>query len=141
MGWSRSSTMQKPKNYSRKNSICSCECPIRLDGKTIDKFMIKYEIEPDKSIKKIIPNIKSNYGIKYWATGTNTYWGKFKKVVELPEVLNKMENDEYLIKTGHFTRDNIEVPFVYEIEILNIQKYNTTKIQLERNKKIKNLNK
>lgn len=128
------SNKQKPRNYSRKNYICSCECPICDDGKIIDRFMVKYEIEPNKNIIKQ----SKNYGHGRWST--YSYWGKFGKVIELPSIINKMNDDEYIVKTGHFTRDNIQVPFICEIEILNIQKYNMLKTQIQRKKKLKNLN-
>jgi hypothetical protein len=129
---------QKPKNYSRKMFICTCQCPIiTFDTNTnkryniiIDNVMVKYEIEF---------NTKSNYiPVKYNKYSYTNYqnFGKFKQVIEIPSVFYKLNDDDYVIKVSRFERDGVMVPFISEIEILNIKNYEIIKNQLDRKKKL-----
>ena len=130
---------RKPKNYTRNVFICLCECPVyAVGGEDLDKIMVKYEIEPSKDKSPYNPGkFRTNY--KYnWQT-MYRYWGTFKRVVELSPILNKMNDNEYIIKTSTFTRDNVQVPFIWNIEILNVQKYNLLKVQLQRKGKLKKI--
>lgn len=129
------SNMQKPRNYSRKGYICSCECPILDDGKIIDKIMVKYEIEPNKKVDTYYK--KSLKGKYSWET--YKYWGTFKQVIQLSPIFDKLEDDDYIVKTSTFTRDNVQVPFICEIYINNIEKYKKIKTMLERKAKIDRL--
>jgi hypothetical protein len=130
--------MQKPKNYSRKGYICSCECPIFIDGKIVDRIMVKYEVEPNKKIdnynrKSPKTNFRYNWQTNY------IYWGMFKQVIHLSPIFDKLEKDDFVVKTSTFTRDNIQVPFIYEIQINNIEKYKKIKTMFERRDKINRL--
>ena len=127
---------QKPKNYSRKKYICSCECPIYFENEQLDKIMVKYEIVPNKENKYIKVN---KYNPGRWGT-SYAYWGTFKRVVDL-SIVNKMDDEDYIVKTSTFTRDNIQVPFICGIEVLNGQKYESIKIQQQRKGKLKKLRK
>lgn len=120
--------MRKPKNYSRKECICSCECPISNNGKIIDRIMVKYEVEPNKNIYKINNKNKNKFML--------FYWGNFKEVIQLSPIFDKLEDDDFVIKTSYFTRDNIQMPFIYGIEIKNIEKYKMLKLKEERRKKL-----
>lgn len=134
---------QKPKNYSRKMYICSCQCPIvTFDTNTnksyniiIDRMMVKYEIEFNTD-SKYTPLSKYNKN-KYSYTNTNYQnFGKFKQVIEIPSVFYKLNDDDYVIKVSRFERDGVMVPFISEIEILNIKNYEIIKNQLDRKKKL-----
>lgn len=121
----------KPKNFSRKGKICSCLCRI-LNGNTgnnIEKVMVKYEVTPNtNSLSYIRPK-------KYtWAN--HQYWGEFKQIIELPKVFSKLEDEDYTIKIGSFSRDNIQMPYVAEILILNVNKYLKIKNAEERRNKL-----
>jgi len=134
-----------PKNYSRKGKICSCLCPI-ISGSigtkrgdvpklNIERGMVKYEVEPKKE-SSYIPKLKKNQ----WAT--HEYWCTFTKIIELPKIFSKLDEEDYVVKTGTFTRDNIQMPCVAEILIVNVNKYLKIKmIEERRNKlnKIKNI--
>lgn len=128
----------KPKNYSRKITkdgyICSCLCPIRLGIASIhfDYAMIKYEIEPNKNIARN-NSVDKKYKYSYQSY---QYSGTFKKLIELPKYFDYLDETDFNYKTGHFTRDGIEVPFVYEIEVVNVEKYNIAKNRCERKKKL-----
>lgn len=126
--------LSTPKNYSRKGKICSCLCPIyyeKNDTKMSDKTIIKYEVEPNKHTNsKFIPKLKKNQWASY------QYWGEFKKIVELPQIFSKLDEEDYVVKIGSFSRDNIQMPCVASIVILNVDKYLTIKNKEERKKKL-----
>jgi hypothetical protein len=109
-----------PKNYSRKGKICSCLCPITyLDTKkvvNIEKVLVKYEVEPNKESTSYISKLKKNQWSSY------QYWGKFKQITELPKIFEKLNEEDFKVKIGSFSRDNIQMPYVSEIEILNVDK-------------------
>jgi len=133
----------KPKNYSRKISkygfICSCLCPIRLGISSIhfDEAMIKYEIEPNKNIRRD-DSVDKKYANKY-SYRSFQYSGSFKRIIELPKHFNQLDEEDFNYKIGHFTRDGIEVPFIYEIEIVNVEKYNIAKNRSDRKNKLNKL--
>jgi len=134
-----------PKNYSRKGKICSCLSPV-ITGSIgvkrgeepnfkIERVMVKYEVDPNIK-SNFIPKLKKNQ----WAT--HEYWGNFTKVIELPKIFSKLDEEDYVVKTGTFTRDNIQMPCIAEILIVNVDKYLKIKmIEERRNKlnKIKNI--
>lgn len=62
--------------------------------------------------------------------------GEFKQVIELPKIFDKLNDDDFEIQIGFFTRDKVEVPFIYGISIVNIQKYQMIKIKEDRMKKL-----
>jgi hypothetical protein len=125
-----------PKNFSRKGKICSCLCPVlRMGDKKffdilIENVIVKYEVEPNQTTSYIHHSLKKNQ----WST--YEYWGEFKQVIELPEIFSKLDKEDYTIKTGTFTRDNIQMPCVAEILILNIDKYLKIKNREERRNKL-----
>ena len=124
--------LSKPKRFSRKNNICSCLCPIIVGDKVLDRVMIEYKITPNKSLS-YIPIRKGT-----WSTYQN--YGEFENFVELPEVFTKLViNEDFEVRTGFFERDNIQMPFVYSITILNTSKYNLSKKRIERRKKLTNI--
>ena len=127
---------QKPRKFSRKVFICSCECAVipNASKNILDKVIVKYEIEYDQDFNYSYTPQKS-----YW--GSYQYWGKFKKIVELPKIFEKLNDNEYTIYTGYFTRDNCQMPCIYKIEILNESKYLNLKKQEERKKKLNTINK
>jgi len=124
----------KPKNFSRKNLICSCLCRLAHNALTLENVNVKYEIKPSGENHLYVPKLKNNQ----WAT--YQHWGYFEKVIELPPVFEKLDEEDYLVKVGSFTRDHIQMPFIYEIQILNSKKYELLKNQLQRRKKLNNLN-
>lgn len=134
-----SSPRTKPKNYSRKGKICSCLCPIIYTEQSkmnqlIERVIIKYEVEPNKETHfSYIPKLKKNQWASY------QYWGEFKRIVEIPEIFSKLDEEDYVVNVGSFNRDNIQMPFVTEILILNIEKYKILKTQEERRKKLEKI--
>jgi len=121
-----------PKNYSRKITICSCQCPIvctTLKEMKVERVMIKYEVEPNKEIH-YIPKLRKNQWASY------SYWGEFKKVTELPPIFSKLNESDFVVKIGSFTRDGIQMPFICEIQILNTNKYLKLKQSIERKNKL-----
>lgn len=130
----------KPKNYSRKGNICSCLTKSYYygEGKSnfLDFFMVKYEIEFNKDLDSKLIKLK-----KYQWTSYHPHFGTFKKIIELPKIFSMLDEDEYEVNTGTFTRDGIEVPFIYQILIKNKKKYIKLKTQLERKNKLNNLKK
>jgi hypothetical protein len=131
----------KPNNFSRKGVICSCLTPIiELDGsgrpKIIEKKIIKYSVEPNKNLNRdLISPIKIRKNL--WTTWQ--YWGEFNNIVELPPVFSKLDEKDYDIEIATFTRDNIQMPFIFNIIIKNSSKYNNLKLKEERKKKLFNL--
>lgn len=121
----------KPKNYSRKVYICTCTTIIFFDNKKLDEIKVKYEVEPNKS--------KKNFNNKNYKWYTPPYWGTYKKIVELPEYFNKMEEqNDYVIKTSTFLRDGVSMPYVSAIFINNKEKYESLKLQENRKSKLNN---
>lgn len=140
--------LSTPKKYSRKITkegfICTCECFIVAIGDLssayhdyIDKIQVKYEILPNKYLNR---NIYDKPKGKY-SYSSYIYSGKFKKMIELPNFFDKLDDNKYIINIAYFTRDGVEVPFVYSIEI-DKNEYLLLKNKEERRKKlnkIKNL--
>ena len=126
------SNLKKPKNFSRKCKICSCLCPITCEQipNKIEKVIIKYEVEPNNESSNYIPKLKQNQ----WST--YEHWGEFKKVIELPKIFEKLDEDDFYIKTAYFLRDHIQIPFVYEIIVTNSKKYLSIKNREERRNKL-----
>ena len=72
----------KPKNFSRKVFICSCQCQVSLNGSKgtiIDRVMVKYEIIPNKEFHYEEPRSKH-----YWST--YEHWGELKKESSPPKL-------------------------------------------------------
>ncbi len=132
---------QKPKNYSRKMFICTCQCPIMtFDTNTnkkyniiIDNVTVKYEIEFNKD-KQFTP--VSNYSKNKYSYTNYQNFGKFKQVIQIPSVFYKLNDEDYVVKVARFERDGVMVPFISEIEVLNIKNYEIIKNQLDRKKKL-----
>lgn len=122
------SNSAKPKNFSRRGYICTCLCPVFYDNKKIDDIIVKYELEKGNSNNSYIPKLRKNQ----WST--YQYWGKFKKIVELPPYFNNLVNYKYI--TSSFTRDGIQMPFVYRIEIEDLEKYLIEKKKIDRKDKL-----
>jgi hypothetical protein len=128
----------KPKNFSRKVFICSCQCTVLSRDLTYstavvyENVMVKYEVEPNKDL-----NYEELLNRKYWSQKIS--WGKFKKVVELPLIFSKLNEEDFIVYIGHFTRDKVLMPFISKIEILNIEKYNILKIKEQRKDKLKKI--
>jgi len=125
--------LEKPKKYSRKLFICTCECRVYSISLVLDRVMVKYEVEPNK----VLSTIK----LKKTQWGSYQYWGQFKQVIELPSVFSKLDEKDFIIKTGFFTRDGVQMPFIHEISILNAQKYLLIKNQEDRKQKLSQINK
>ena len=125
--------LSKPKKYSRNIFICNCECRVYATSVALllDRVMVKYEVEPNKVLHKT--KLKKNN----W---DSQYWGKFKQVIELPSVFSKLDEKDFIIKTGFFTRDGVQMPFIHEISILNAQKYLLIKNQEDRKQKLSKIN-
>jgi len=132
---------RKPKNYLRESLICSCDCPVMYNEKDpriyLGDIKVKYSVKPIKNNNKhsINKNITSN---SYWNT-IYSHWGEFDEVVELPELFSKLNDDEFTVKVSEFTRDNRQMPFICEIEVYNIRKYEHLKKVSERKNKLKNI--
>ena len=135
-----SSSYRKPKNYSRKSLICSCDCPVMYNEEEprihLDNIKVKYSVKTIKHSK--YTSTKNTYTKGRWGT-TYSHWGEFDDVVELPEMFSKLNDDEFSVKLSEFTRDNRQMPYICEIEVYNMKKYKTLKIQEQRSKKLKNI--
>ena len=145
-------SLKKPKKYSRNLFICSCECPIYsgnlriiryqnygtrkqgIPGRPwfLDRVMVKYEVEPNKVLYR--PRLQKNQ----W--GTPQYWASFKQIIELPTIFSRLDEEDFIIRIGYFTRDSVQVPFINEISILNLEKYLMIKNREERRKKLNKIN-
>ena len=126
-------TLPTPKNFSRKSKICSCLCTLTLGEDILnrERVVVKYEVEPNTEISHFIPKLKKNQ----WASYEK--WGEFKKVVELPKIFEKLDDEkDFYIKIAYFSRDNIQMPLVYEIVITNVTKYQMIKLKDERKNKL-----
>ncbi len=124
----------KPKNFSRKIFICSCLCPVvPKDSKgsnyVLDKVMVKYEIIPNKDFHYEEPRSKH-----YWSS--YEHWGDFKKVIELPPIFSIMNDDDFIVYTGYFVRDKVQMPFISKIEIINPEKYKMLILKEQRKDKL-----
>lgn len=126
--------LKKPKNYSRHIFICTCECRIYSTSTALilDRVMVKYEVEPNKFL--------SAHKLKKNQWGSSQYWGEFKQVIELPSLFSKLDKSDFIIKTGYFERDNVQMPFIHEISILNDRKYFMIKNQEDRKEKLSKIN-
>lgn len=133
----------KPKNYSRKSLICTCDCQVVSSESTprvlLDNVVVKYKVKPIKGNKYTHGISKNEFKDSRWGTTYYSYWGEFDGIVELPDLFKKLNDDEFSIKTAFFTRDNRQMPFVSEIEVYNTEKYNILKLKTQRNKKLKNI--
>lgn len=120
----------KPKFYSRKGNICTCECfIIDLDDKTLDKVMIKYKIKINKDIKH------------HYYSGTKPHFGEYDGIYEFPIHMINLPISDLSFNTNYFKRDGIYVPFVYSITVPDSNEYLTFKKKEERKKKLKKLKK
>lgn len=133
--------VRKPKNYSRKGFICQCDCSVMYNEKNppikLDTIKVKYKL------KKIENNNLTHKEVykknrNTWMASTK-YWGEFDKVVELPKLFESLSESEFSVKTSSFERDGVQVPFIYQIEIYNINKYISLKTKQNRKKKLKNI--
>jgi hypothetical protein len=62
----------KPKNYSRKGSICSCLCFILCKTNILEKnIKVVYEVEPNSN--------RIKYGSKQSTYKQQIYWGNLSK--------------------------------------------------------------
>jgi hypothetical protein len=129
----------KPRNFSRNIKICSCDCPVvppkafyadKIKG---DWITVKYEVNPNKNTYPIIPKLRKNQ----WST--KQHWGTFNRVVELPPIFDKLSPTDFIVRTTYFTRDNLQMPVIYEIEIKDYKKYQLLKMKEDRMKKLKKL--
>jgi len=137
--------LNKPKNYSRYNLICSCKCPIYLkdkiySGNSVGEGLVdvKYKIKIDKSNNY---TYTSNYNIII-----NSVFKKFKKfadfdnILKLPKIFENFYDDDIDINVDFFIRDNIKVPFISSILVNDIHKYNKTKLKNDRMNKLIKIN-
>ena len=127
---------KSPKNYSRKNNICSCLCPVvslPILTDVLDNVKVKYKLTINELCAK--PE-KKNYR-RSWSTFQ--YWAFFDKIIELPKIFDELNENDFIIKTAYFTRDDVQIPFVSEIEIINLKKYKNIKIKDNRKRKLLNL--
>jgi len=126
--------LEKPKKYSRKLFICTCECRVYSTSTSLilDRIIVKYEVEPNK----VLSTIK----LKKTQWGNNHYWGQFKQVIELPSIFSKLDESDFIIETGFFKRDGVQMPFIHEISISNAQKYFLIKNQEDRKQKLSKIN-
>ena len=131
---SRGVGLNKPKNYTKNGTICSV-CCIILDttGNILERDQkIVYEVEPDINRVKI-----DRYRvIKQNNNRHKIYWGVVKQIVELPSIFDKLSDDDFIVNTGYFRRDNVEMPYVTSIEIKNGDKYKILKTKEDRKKKL-----
>ena len=121
-----------PLNYSKKGMICSCSCYIS-DSKynVLDKeVMVSYEVEPYKD------RLITKYKFKKTTRRNPVYWGSFKQIVELPKIFDKLSDDDFIIKIGTFTRDNIQMPAISSLVIINYTKYQMIKTKEDRRRKL-----
>lgn len=126
---SRGVGLRKPKNYSKKGTVCSVTCII-LDtaGNILDRNQkIVYEVEPNKD-RLVFSRVNTRKN--------RAYWGSVKNIIELPSLFDKLADDDFSINTGYFTRDNVEMPYVTSIEIKNGEKYKILKTKEDRKKKL-----
>ena len=124
----------KPKNFSRKVFICSCQCPIVGVGNDGGYANVKYEVEPNKDMHYV----KTKYPTPNWYTPE--CWGQFKRVIELPPIFSKLNDEDFIVYTGFFMRDNVQMPSISHIEIVNKEKYKIIKLKESRKEKINRIN-
>ena len=123
----------KPKNFSRKKFICSCTTNICFEEKKIDEINVKYEVIPYKKTHKITHISKHK-----WTT--TPYWGEYNKVVELPELFKDMiDGADYTIKVDSFSRDNVLMPYISQINIFDKKLYENLKTKEIRKNKLLNI--
>ena len=122
----------KPKNFSRKVFICSCQCVISCGSNALEYVTVKYEVDPNKELHYYAERKKS-----FWSTPH--IWGKIKRIIELPSMFSKLDEEDFIVYTGYFRRDNVDMPFVSNIEIFNIEKYKKIKLQEQRKEKLSKL--
>lgn len=134
----------KPKSYYR--NVFNCHCitlvikddynKLLLDKITLDSFPVEYKVNPGEgntsSKKKITYN---TYGIKKYQ-----YWGTFKEVTKLPEIFDKLEEEDYTVHVSNFYRDKTLMPFIDYIIIHNIKKYEALRTKEKRKEKIFKIN-
>ena len=133
---SRGVGLRKPKNYSKKGTVCSVLCII-LDtaGNILDRNQkVVYEVEPNKD--RIYSEARHNTFSRVNTRKNRAYWGSVKNMIELPSLFDKLADDDFSINTGYFTRDNVEMPYVTSIEIKNGEKYKILKTKEDRKKKL-----
>ena len=129
-------SIENPKNYSKKGTICSCLCFISYENNILDKnIQVSYEVIPN------MDRISLKYGAvtrtrRSRSKQTITNWGTFKQIIELPKIFDKLNDDDFIIKVGYFTRDKVEMPAVSSIQIINLQKYQILKKNEDRKKKL-----
>ena len=69
--YSSGANLPTPKNYSRKKTICSCECTLTIElfGEVTtlnrEKTSIKYEVEPTQVSYHMEPKLKQNQWASY----------------------------------------------------------------------------
>jgi hypothetical protein len=135
-------TYFKPKNFSRNVLICSCLCPIvpsttfYADKMKCELVKVKYEVKPNKE-SYYSSSCSNRITRNHWSN--SQYWGEFVKVVELPPIFDKLDEEDFIVKTSYFTRDDQKMPGIYEIEIVNYKKYELIKLKEERTRKLNNL--
>lgn len=130
---SSSVSIYKPKNFTRKNTICSCITKIvDSNGKIIDTGKVKYSLEPKT-------NTSNNTTYKYNKRISIRYWGKFEEVLELPKIFRNLDENDFTIHTSNFHRDKILMPFIY-ISVENIEKYEILKTKEKRKEKLFEIN-
>lgn len=122
----------KPINYKRKNKCCTCVTRIvkSNDTRVMDLITVKYSVTPNDG------NIKSSNIKKKLRHNIYSYWGVFDQVLEIPEIFNKMNEDDYYVHVSNFLRDNILMPFIDYIQINNIEKYENLKNKENRKQKL-----
>jgi len=125
-----------PKNYSRKNLICTCLCSLQLDSETliVNNIKVIYSVNPTGGYSKI-PITKNGKWKQYW-NNDYSYWGEFNEIIELPYIFSKMKNEDYTIMTSYFKRDHVFMPFIDRIIINNLTEYNILKLQYDRKNKL-----
>ena len=130
---------EKPKNYKRKGIICSCLCPIITYNndnpsiKILDFTTVKYSLDPNKLMKNIK---KPNIGKKSTNWLAYQFWATFKEVLEIPKIFDQLSENDFIIRTAYFTRDCVQVPFILEIEVIDIKKYQSLKLKENRKNKL-----
>lgn len=131
----------KPKNFSRFCFICSHDCVISSYegsfGKDVIhellKFKVSYEVQGNNNDISPLRH-RGSYKIKY------KYWGKFIKLIDYPSILDELNDEDYILNISHFKRDRVLMPFVMNIQIINIEKFNIIKLKLDRKNKLKLIN-
>lgn len=102
--------LAKPKNYSKNGSICSVSCIILDSNRNIlDRNQtIVYKVEPNLNRLIYSDSRRTSFSSIKKNNRSIAYWGEVKEILELPPIFDKLFNEDFIVNTGYFKRDNLK---------------------------------